>query len=102
MVTELKESVFLAIANNLPRLNLFNSVRYILLRWAGVNIKGQCSIWSGFDVCPIGNAKNLTMGSGVFINRNFRAAMPSNSIGLLKDNVAIGPNVIAPRKARCI
>ena len=90
---EIKESFFLALANNLPRLNKLNKYRYRLLRLAGINIKGKCNIWSGFDIRPIGCAKNITIGNNVFINRNFRVAVPNPAFVTMGDNVAIGPNV---------
>jgi hypothetical protein len=32
IVNELRESLFLFIANNLPRLNIFNSIRYKFIK----------------------------------------------------------------------
>ncbi len=94
MLNEIKESIFLSIANNLPRLNMFNRYRAYLIKLAGVNIKENITIWSGFDIRPIGNASNLTIGKGVFINRNFRCAMPKDAKVYIGENTAIGPNVM--------
>lgn len=94
MLNEIKESLFLSIANNLPRLNIFNALRYKIIKLAGVNVIGKCNIWSGFDIRPIGNSCKLTIGDGVFINRNLRIAMPGDVSVIISNNVAIGPNVM--------
>jgi acetyltransferase-like isoleucine patch superfamily enzyme len=90
---ELRESIFLSIANNLPRLNYLNKFRYKLLKNAGFNILGRSTIWSGLDVRPIGCSKNVTIGKNVFINRNFRVAVPDPSKIVIENYVLIGPNV---------
>lgn len=90
---EIKESFFLALGNHLPRLNFFNQYRYILFKKAGVQINGYCNFWSGFDVRPIGACKKLIIEKNVFINRNFRCAIPKNSTVIIGENTAIGPNV---------
>jgi len=92
-IMELKESFFLMIGNNLPRLNLFNKYRFKLFRMAGVRIEGYCNFWSGFDVRPIGCCHKLNIEKNVFINRNFRCAMPKQSTIYIGEDTAIGPNV---------
>ncbi len=94
LILELRESLFLFIANNLPRLNIFNRIRYQFIKLAGANILGKCTIWSGFDIRPIGCCSNLTIGKGVFINKNFRCAMPAGTKVIIGKGTAIGPNVM--------
>lgn len=94
VLKEIRETFFIVIANNLPRLNMFNKYRYKILRYSGVNIIGPCTIWSGFDIRPIGNASNLTIEKGVFVNRFFRCAVPGNSKVYIGEGTAIGPNVM--------
>ncbi len=91
---ELRESIFLLFANILPRLSIFDKYRYILIRFANVDILGKCTIWSGFDLRPIGTAYKLTISKGVFINRNFRCAMPIDARVFIGKNTLIGPNVM--------
>lgn len=88
------ESFFIYLANNLPRFSFLNRYRAKLLRLSGVNILGKCTVWSGFDVRPIGHASNVTISKNVFINRNFRCAVPAGAKVMIEEGVAIGPNVM--------
>lgn len=94
IIAEVRESVFLVMANTLPRVSLFNRFRYRFLHLAGVSIKGHCTIWSGFDIRPIGHASHLTIAENVFINRHFRCAMPGDARVSIGAGSAIGPNVM--------
>lgn len=87
----MRELIFLTLANNLPRIRLSDKIRYILLRWAGVNITGPCTLWGPFTIRPLGGAKNIKIGKGTFINSDVR-------FGVLKDKVSIGESVqVGPR-----
>ena len=87
----MRELVFLAIANNLPRLNLFDKIRYIIYRMAGLSIKGKCKIWGPLTIRPIGGAKNIEIGEGSFINTEVRFGAPNEKI-IIGKNVQIVEN----------
>lgn len=89
---QLRESFFLGIANNLPRLNVFDRFRYIFLKRAGLNIKWPVIVWAPIEVRPIGGAKNIFIGKGTFLNSGIRFACPESSIKIGK-RVQIGPRV---------
>ncbi len=93
----LKEFIFLAIANNLPRLTLCDRIRYIFLRWAGMNIKGKCILWGPFTIRPIGGVKNIEIGEGTFINSDVRFGVPKDKVSI-GARVQIGPRVMFETK----
>ncbi len=87
------ESVFLGLANHLPRFQKFESARDLLLRLAGVKIGGRCTILGPITIRPIGAAHRLTIGAGTFVNTEVRfAAGPTGRITIGR-NVQVGPRV---------
>lgn len=89
---QLREQIFLFAANHLPRLRVADSLRYRILRLAGVQIKGRCEIWGPTTFRPIGRLSNITLGTGVFINAEVRFGCDGRiTIG---DVVLIGPRVV--------
>ena len=88
----MRELIFLTIANYLPRLRVSDNIRYKILSWAGLKIAGKCTIWGPVTIRPIGGARNIFIGKGVFINTDVRFAAPVDSI-IIGENVAIGPRV---------
>ena len=88
----MRELIFLTIANHLPRLKVSDRIRYKILSWAGLKISGLCTIWGPVTIRPIGGARNIFIGKGVFINTDVRFAAPVDSI-IIGKNVAIGPRV---------
>ena len=89
----MREFIFLTLANNLPRLRVFDKLRYVLLRWAGLKIKGPCTIWAPLIIRPIGGAKNIEIGTGTFINTEVRFGVPKDMVKI-GDNVEVGPRVM--------
>ena len=89
----MREFLFLTLANNLPRLGIFDRYRYILLRSAGLKIKGRCTIWGPLIIRPIGCAQNIEVGQDTFINTNVRFGVPKDKVVIGK-NVQIGPGVM--------
>lgn len=89
----MREFVFLAIANHLPRLSFFDRIRYLFLRCAGMQISGKCVIWDGLTVRPIGGVKNIYIGKGTFINTDVRFGVPFDTVSI-GENVQIGPRVM--------
>ena len=89
----MREFMFLTLANNLPRIRMFDKIRYIFLRWAGLKIHGRCTIWGPLTIRPIGGAKNIEIGKGTFINTEIRFGVPDDKV-LIGNNVQIGPRVM--------
>jgi hypothetical protein len=76
MFSHLSESLFLGIANKLPRNPLSDRAYSIFLRLSGVNIGYKSIIWAPLDIRPIGAAKNIVIGDRVFINSGVRFGCP--------------------------
>ena len=89
----MRELLFLTLANNLPRLGMFDQYRYLLLRWAGIKINGKCTIWGPLTIRPIGGAKNIEIGNGTSINTEVRFGVPKDKV-TIGNNVQIGPRVM--------
>ena len=89
----MRELIFLTLANNLPRLKLFDKIRFIVYRMAGLKIKSKCTIWGPLTIRPIGGAKNIEIGKGSFINSEIRFGVPKDKV-IIGANVQIGPRVM--------
>ncbi|WP_276530522.1 acyltransferase [Psychroserpens algicola] len=81
------------LANHLPRVKFFNERRYVLLKMAGVNIKGKSMILPPVIIAPSGRSGNIYIGENTFINMSCRFACPGSTI-TIGNKVAIGPNVL--------
>lgn len=86
-----KESFFIILSNIIPRSNLANRLRPILLRSAGIKIGEKTDIYKGIEVAPIGGSRYLTIGKRVFINSNVRFQCLQGGEILIGDDVQIGP-----------
>jgi len=89
----MRELFFLTLANNLPRLKIFDKVRFVVYRMAGLSIKGRCTIWGPLTIRPIGGCKNIEIGEGSFINTEIRFGVPKDKV-IIGANVQIGPRVM--------
>lgn len=89
----MRELIFLTLANNLPRLAVFDKVRYIIYKLAGINVCGRSTIWGPLTIRPIGGAKNIQIGKGSFINTDIRFGVPKDKV-IIGNNVQIGPRVM--------
>lgn len=90
MPTTVREMIFLALANHLPRLQWSDKVRHILLRWAGVRIVGRSSIRAPIDIRPAGRAGAVRIGPRCFLNSSLRFAVPRATVTIGRD-AQIGP-----------
>lgn len=88
----LKESIFLWTANHLPRIRTLEPHRYVLLRLAGMDIRGRCLIWGPLTIRPIGGASQIRIGAGTFINTEVRFGGAQGGI-TIGENVQVGPRV---------
>jgi acetyltransferase-like isoleucine patch superfamily enzyme len=89
----MRELVFLTLANNLPRMHIFDRIRYVFYRMAGFEIKGRCTIWGPLTVRPIGGCRNIEIGRDSFINTDVRFGAPADKV-TIGENVQIGPRVM--------
>ncbi len=87
-----REYIFLFIANHLPRFRLFDKIRFVMLKMAGLNIEGKCRIFAPITISPIGGAKNIKIGKGTFINKHCYIDAQFDEV-LIGKNVLIGPGV---------
>lgn len=89
---DVREAIFLTLANHLPRLRISDRLRRYICAAAGMRIEGKCLIWGPLTIRPIGGARNIRIGIGSFINSNVRFGVPSEPVTIGR-NVQIGPNV---------
>lgn len=87
----LRETIFLFLANHLPRFDYFDRQRHHYLRWAGMKI-GRSRVFAPLTIRPIGASKNITIGSNCFLNTDIRFGCPQATVWI-GNYVAIGPRV---------
>ncbi len=89
---ESRESVFLALGNWLPRLNVCDRFRWRLYRFAGLKMASKVSFPGPIRIRPIGGAPNIKIGSGTFINTDCSFGCPVATIDI-GECVQVGPGV---------
>ncbi|MCG8438557.1 MAG: acyltransferase [Pseudomonadales bacterium] len=87
-----RESLFLGLANHLPRLKFSDKIRWLLLKAAGFRMAGRSTVYGPVVLRPIGGASKVTIGKGCFINTEVRFACPKAPI-TLGERCRIGPRV---------
>ena len=92
IIQHLRELLFLTLANSFTRIIILDRYRYILYKWAGLNIKGSSYIFGPLIIRPIGKANNIYIGSKTFINTEVRFGCPNSTIRI-GDKCLIGPRV---------
>lgn len=93
-VLDMRECIFLGLANTLPRNHLSDRLCCPLIRMSGVQIGPDSTIWGPLDIRPIGGAKRIQMGHRVFINSRTRFGCPDPGSIKIGNHVAIGPKCI--------
>ncbi len=68
------ETLFLALANRMPRGHLGIKARYVLLRLAGLRLHGKVLIAGPLTIVPVGGGKRIRIGDRTFLNSNVRFA----------------------------
>jgi acetyltransferase-like isoleucine patch superfamily enzyme len=86
----LRETIFLTIANHLPRFKRFDWWRCHFLRLAGLTIQEGCCIFGPLTIRPIGGGKNIRIGKRCFLNTDIRFGCPDAQV-IIGDEVSIGP-----------
>lgn len=87
-----RESIFLWLANHLPRLRVLDRHRDRIYARAGLNLEGRSLIWGPLTVRPIGAAAGVSIGEGTFINTDIRFGGAQGSIKIGR-RVLVGPRV---------
>jgi maltose O-acetyltransferase len=86
-----KESLFLWLANTLPRSHRSDQkLRSFLLAQAGIQISGG-TVWDSIEIRPIGAASRIEIGQGCFINSGVRFECAPNVTIKIGNRVQIGP-----------
>tara|TARA_B100000886_G_C20352234_1_gene461393 strand:- start:384 stop:911 length:528 start_codon:yes stop_codon:yes gene_type:complete len=89
---ELRENIFLTIANNFTRLKILDPYRYLIYKLSGITINGKADIFGPLTIRPIGKASNIEIGIGTFLNTDIRFGCPKHKI-IIGKNCQIGPRV---------
>ena len=89
---ELRESLFLTLANHFTRLKILDPYRYIFYKLGGLKVHGKADIFGPLSIRPIGKASNIEIGRGTFLNTDIRFGCPSDKI-IIGKNCQIGPRV---------
>jgi acetyltransferase-like isoleucine patch superfamily enzyme len=88
----IRETIFLGLANLLPRSNTSDAMRAIILKLAGMKIQYPVQIRAPVEIRPIGASSRISIGRDTFINSyaRFTARYPASvQIG---ERVLVGPN----------
>jgi acetyltransferase-like isoleucine patch superfamily enzyme len=88
----MKESIFLPLANNLPRFKLFDRYRGTLLRLAGMTLGKSTVVWGPLTIRPIGSIGNIVVGHNSFLNSETRFGVPKAAV-VIGNYVQVGPRV---------
>ena len=86
-----RESLLLWVANHLPRLHLFDRGRFVVLRLAGMDIRGRVRIWGPLMIRPIGAAARITIGQDSFVNTDVHFGLGEDGRVTIGHSVLIGP-----------
>ena len=92
VLRELRESMFLALGNWLPRLSVSDRHRWRLYRLAGVQMENPVSFPGALRVRPIGGARNITIGRDTFINTDCSFGCPVATVRI-GERAQVGPRV---------
>ena len=89
----LRGSAFLWLANHLPSVpRRLDAQRDVLLRWAGVDIRGRCIVCGPIVIGGVDAASCIRMGAGTIVNTEVRFGGARGGIAI-GENVLVGPRV---------
>jgi len=92
VLRELRESMFLALGNWLPRLSVSDRYRWRLYRLAGLRMEDKVCFPGPIRIRPIGGTRNITIGRDTFVNTDCSFGCPVETIHI-GERVRIGPGV---------
>ena len=90
---EIMASLLMIVMNLIPKVDLFDRLRFLILRLAGVRGKGRFTILSPIEIAPYCAHRRISISGPTFINSGVRFAVPEGGSILIEKNVAIGPRV---------
>jgi acetyltransferase-like isoleucine patch superfamily enzyme len=64
----------------------------MILKLGGCDVHPS-TVWAPIDIRPIGGLRNVTIGTGTFINAGLRCGVPNGARVIIGRDCAIGPNV---------
>jgi len=85
--------LMILIFNLLPRIELVDRGRFIILRAIGMKGKGRFTILSPVEISPYCAQTRIRIDGPSFINAGFRMAVPSGGSIIIEEGVMIGPRV---------
>lgn len=89
---ELRESMFLALGNWLPRLSICDRYRWRFYRLAGLLMEDEVRFPGHIRIRPIGGTRNITIGRGTFVNTDCSFGCPVATVQI-GERVQVGPGV---------
>jgi len=81
------------LVNLLPKIDVLDRTRYLLLRLMGLRGKGRFTIVSPVEIAPYCAFRRIQINGPSFINSGLRLAVPAGGEIKIEKNVAIGPRV---------
>jgi acetyltransferase-like isoleucine patch superfamily enzyme len=90
---ELLCSTGMLIFNLIPRVDLFDRLRYLILRVMGLKGEGRLTILTPLQISPYCAQARIRIDGPSFINTGLRLAVPEGGSIIIEKNVAIGPRV---------
>jgi maltose O-acetyltransferase len=81
------------LVNFLPRIDLFDRTRYLLLRAFGIQGRGRLTILTPIEISPYCAFGRIEINGPGFINSGLRLAVPAGGQITIERRVSIGPRV---------
>lgn len=81
------------LVNLLPRVDLLDRIRFLLLRALGIRGKGRFTILSPVEIAPYCAHHRIKISGPSFINSGLRLAVPEGGRITIERHVSIGPRV---------
>lgn len=85
--------VGMLICNLLPRIDLVDRLRFLVLRVLGVKGHGRFTILSPIEIAPYCAHRRIRINGPSYINAGIRMAVPEGGSIIIEKNVMIGPRV---------
>ncbi len=88
----IRETLFLTVANLLPRAYTSDAMRALVLKLAGMKIQYPAHIWAPLEIRPIGASPRISIGRDTFVNSHARFAARHPATISIGERVFVGPN----------
>ena len=90
---ELLSCISLGIINFLPKIDIFDRTRFLLLRIHGIRGSGRFTISPTIEISPYCAQHRITINGPSYLNSGVRFGVPKGGKIIIEKNVAIGPRV---------